>query len=92
MVRGGDVTSKVQSMPKWAMPAEAKAAGASGPVKLRVEVDENGRVISAQAISGHATLLKAATAAARQARFKPTKLRGQPVKVTGVIQYNFVSQ
>src|SRR5262249_8767998 len=25
-------------------------------------------------------------------RFSPTKLSGQPVKVTGVIQYNFVSQ
>jgi hypothetical protein len=33
-----------------------------------------------------------AVAAARQARFSPTKLSGQPVKVTGVIQYNFVAQ
>ena len=30
--------------------------------------------------------------AARGARFSPTKLSGQPVKVTGVITYNFVAQ
>jgi hypothetical protein len=29
-------------------------------------------------------------AAAYQARFTPTKLSGKPVKVTGVITYNFV--
>jgi hypothetical protein len=35
-------------------------------------------------------LRAAAIAAARQARFAPTKLSGQPVKVTGIINYNFV--
>lgn len=79
-------------MPKVAMPADAKAAGASGPVKVQVQVDESGRVISVNAVSGHPALRQAATNAVRRAKFTPTKLTGQPVKVTGVIQYNFVLQ
>ena len=55
-------------------------------------VVENGNVIAAHAVSGHPLLQSAAVGAARQARFSPTKLSGQPVKVTGVIQYNFVAQ
>ncbi|MDT7778715.1 MAG: hypothetical protein QOC99_1227, partial [Acidobacteriota bacterium] len=35
-------------------------------------------------------LQQAAVAAARQARFSPTLLSGQPVKVSGVITYNFM--
>jgi len=55
-------------------------------------LDENGNVISAHAVSGHPLLQAVAVAAARGARFSPTKLSGQPVKVTGVITYNFVAQ
>jgi protein TonB len=57
-----------------------------------VTVDENGNVVSAQAVSGHPLLQAAAVAAARGAKFSPTKLSGQAVKVTGVIQYNFVAE
>ena len=35
-------------------------------------------------------LRAAAVQAARSSKFSPTKLSGQPVKVTGVIVYNFV--
>jgi len=42
-------------------------------------------------VSGHPLLRAAAVAAARGARFSPTKLSGQPVKVSGVITYNFVA-
>jgi TonB family protein len=92
VVQGGDLTAKAISMPRVAMPADAKAAGASGPVKVQVQVDESGRVISANAISGHPALRQPAINAVRRAKFQPTKLSGQPVKVTGVIQYNFVLQ
>ena len=59
---------------------------------VQIVVDESGRVISASAVSGHPLLQQAAVAAARQARFSPTLLSGQPVKVSGVITYNFVLQ
>src|SRR5215210_782207 len=73
-------------------PPIAKAARASGTVTVQILVDESGRVVSASAVSGHPLLQQAAVAAARNARFSPTLLSGQPVKVSGVITYNFVLQ
>jgi outer membrane biosynthesis protein TonB len=58
---------------------------------VQIIVDEGGRVISARAISGHPLLRAAAESAARQAKFSPTLLSGTPVKVTGIIVYNFVA-
>ena len=53
-------------------------------------MDEDGNVIAAQAVSGHPLLRPAAVEAARAAKFKPTVVDGQPVKVVGVVSYNFV--
>ena len=91
-ISGGVLNGKAISLPKPAYPPIARAARASGTVVVQVLIDENGNVVSASAVSGHPLLQAAAVGAARQARFSPTKLSGQPVKVTGVIQYNFVSQ
>ena len=91
-ISGGVLNGKAISLPKPAYPAIAKAAHASGTVVVQVLIDENGNVVSANAVSGHPLLIQAATSAARSAKFSPTKLSGQPVKVTGVIQYNFVAQ
>src|SRR6476659_7448660 len=91
-ISGGVLNGKAISLPKPGYPPIARAAHASGPVVVQVLIDENGNVVSAHAVSGHPLLQAAAVGAAKQARFSPTKLSGQPVKVTGVIQYNFVSQ
>ena len=91
-ISGGVLNGKAISLPKPAYPPIARAAHASGTVVVQVTIDENGSVIAAHAVSGHPLLQGAAVGAARQARFSPTKLSGQPVKVTGVIQYNFVAQ
>jgi protein TonB len=91
-ISGGVLNGKAISLPKPAYPPIAKAAHASGTVTVQVTIDENGNVISAHAVSGHPLLQAVAVAAARGARFSPTKLSGQPVKVTGVITYNFVAQ
>jgi TonB family protein len=58
-------------------------------VVVQVTIDETGKVISAKAVSGHPLLQAAAVQAAYGARFSPTQLSGQPVKVTGQINYNF---
>ncbi|HEY0079411.1 MAG TPA: TonB family protein [Pyrinomonadaceae bacterium] len=92
IVSGGVLNGKAISKPQPPYPAIARAARASGTVTVQIVVDEGGRVISAQAVSGHPLLQQAAVAAARQARFTPTLLSGQPVKVSGVITYNFVLQ
>ncbi|HYU99387.1 MAG TPA: TonB family protein [Pyrinomonadaceae bacterium] len=91
-ISGGVLNGKAISLPKPAYPAIARTAHASGTVVVQVVIDENGSVISAHAVSGHPLLTAVAVAAARGARFSPTKLSGQPVKVTGVITYNFVAQ
>jgi protein TonB len=89
-ISGGVLNGKAVSLPKPAYPAAARAVRASGAVQVQVLIDEEGRVVSASAAGGHPLLQAAAVAAARQARFSPTLLSGQPVKVSGIITYNFV--
>lgn len=86
-VRGGILNGKAITLPKPIYPA---GVDASGTVTVEVTVDEYGGVSSARAVSGHALLQQAAVDAALQARFSPTYLMGEPVKVTGLITYNFV--
>jgi protein TonB len=91
-VSQGVLTAKAISLPQPPYPSLAKQIRIQGPVTVQILVDEEGRVISAQAITGHPTLLAAAKEAALRARFTPTKLSGQAVKVQGLITYNFVLQ
>ncbi|HEV7744260.1 MAG TPA: TonB family protein [Pyrinomonadaceae bacterium] len=91
-ISGGMLNDKAISLPKPQYPQVAKAVKASGTVVIQVLVDENGNVVEARAISGHPLLQAAAAAAARSARFSPTKLNGQPVKVRGVLTYQFVAE
>jgi TonB family protein len=89
-ISGGVLNGKAISLPKPPYPPIARAARASGTVTVQVTIDESGKVISARAIGGHPDLQEAAVKAAYEARFAPTMLSGQPVKVTGVLTYNFV--
>ena len=84
--------SKVVSLPQPPYPAIAKRIGVSGAIPVQILIDENGKVLSAHAVSGNPFLTAAAENAARGARFTPTVLNGVPVKVQGVITYNFVLQ
>lgn len=90
IVTGGVLNGKVLKKPQPGYPALAKAARASGTVSVHVVVDEKGDVVSAVAVSGHPLLQPAGVEAARKAKFTPTALCGKPVRVTGVITYNFV--
>ncbi len=72
--------------------AIAKAAHASGMVQVVVTISEEGRVLDAQVINGHPLLRQSAVDAARQWIFTPTKLSNVPVKVQGVLSFNFVLQ
>jgi protein TonB len=59
-------------------------------VLVAILIDEQGSVIEAKSISGPQHLHAAAVNAARLARFTPTMLMGEPVKVSGTLSYNFV--
>jgi TonB family protein len=88
-ISGGVLNGKAIVMPQPDYPPIAAQAKASGTVTVQVLVDETGNVVSAHAVSGHPLLQAAAVAAARQAKFSPTSLMGEPVKVTGVLSYTF---
>jgi TonB family protein len=88
-ISGGMLNGKAIGLPIPDYPPEAKAAGASGSVVVQVTVDEQGNVISAHAVSGSPLLQKAAVTAALRAKFSPTILMGEPVKVTGILIFNF---
>lgn len=91
-ISGGVLNGRATHLVQPSYPPIAKAAHASGSVTVQVLIDENGNVVSAHATSGHPLLQTAAVNAARSSKFSPTKLSGQPVKVSGVIVYNFVAQ
>jgi TonB family protein len=80
------------SLPKPPYPMIAKQLHIQGTVNVQVLISETGKVVSAKAVSGHPSLVTAAQQAALQARFSPTMLGEQPVKVSGIITYNFVLQ
>jgi TonB family protein len=92
VISRGVITGEAVSLPKPAYPPLAKQMGIQGKVSVQVLIDESGKVISAKAIDGSPALMHAAQRAAFEARFKPTRLSDQPVKVSGVITYNFVLQ
>ncbi|MEP6820616.1 MAG: energy transducer TonB [bacterium] len=88
-ISAGVLNGRAISLPRPDYPADAKAAGAEGVVVIQVTVDEQGNVTEARALSGPKMLQEVSVNAALQAKFTPTLLQGEPVKVTGVIVYNF---
>ena len=88
-ISAGVLNGKAISLPKPDYPPDAKAAGAEGVVVIQVTIDEQGNVTEARAISGPKQLQDVSVNAALQAKFSPTLLSGEPVKVTGVLVYNF---
>ena len=88
-ISGGVLNGKAVSLPMPEYPDFAKRSRIGGIVSVEVVIDENGKIISAKAVSGPGMLQQAAVNAALRAKFSPTTLSGQAVKVTGVINYNF---
>lgn len=88
----GVINGKATNLPKPPYPPTARAVRAEGEVSVQVMIDETGRVVSAKAVSGHPLLRSVSETAAQSAKFAPTLLSNQPVKVTGVIIYKFSAQ
>jgi len=85
-INGGMLNGKAIYLPV----PEAPAGDANGVVIVAILVDEQGSVVDARAVSGPQHLQPTAVAAARLARFSPTLLMGEPVRVSGTLSYNFV--
>jgi TonB family protein len=72
-------------------PPTARMMRAFGMVKVQITISETGSVIDAKAISGHQALRSAAVDAAYKWVFKPTTVNGEPIKVQGILTFNFRS-
>jgi len=83
------LNSQALSLPKPNYPLLARNIRLEGSVIVQVLIDESGKVISAKVTSGHPLFVAEAQRAAMQARFSPTLIGDQPVKVSGVITYTF---
>lgn len=88
-VSGGVLNGSAISLPKPMYPNAARNFRASGVVVVEVVINTDGRVVSARATSGPVILQAAAVEAAYRARFSLTTVSGQPVKVSGTINYTF---
>jgi TonB family protein len=70
-------------------PESARKMNAHGTVEVRIIISPEGRVIEAEAISGHYMLRTAAVEAARGWLFKPTTIDGVPFNMESVLTFVF---
>jgi periplasmic protein TonB len=91
-VSGGVLQGKAINKIQPPYPPIAKAARASGAVQVQVTISEEGRVLEAAVLSGHPLLRDSALQAAKRWTFQPTELSGVPVKVQGILTFNFTLQ
>ncbi len=70
-------------------PLMAKKSNIEGRVTVEVEMDEEGNVTTAKAVTGPQLLRNAAEDAARRSKFKPAMFGSLPRKAIGTITYNF---
>lgn len=89
-IKGGILNGKATNLARPRYPAEARNKRASGAVSVQVLIDEKGNVSFACAVSGAKELQRTSEIAAYQSKFSPTTLSGEPVKVSGIITYNYV--
>jgi TonB family protein len=80
--------NKVIVIPNATYPDEAKRAGVTGTVAVMVEIDTEGKVVSARPLRGHAMLQASAVEAALKARFSPSGTN-RTLKRSGVISFTF---
>ena len=75
--------------PEPVYPVLAKQAKVQGDVVIDAVIDQAGRVVEMQVVSGHPLLLPAAMEALRKWRYEPTYLNDEPVAVQLVVTIKF---
>src|SRR6266496_527095 len=88
-IDGGVLNSKALDLPKPKYPEAARSAKVVGRVTVKILLDEKGNIVSAEAIDGPEILRASAVEAARKARFTLTLIGTRPVRVSGVLTYDF---
>jgi len=70
-------------------PPKAREQHVQGTVVLRLLIDQQGNVVKAEKISGHDALVPAAVDAAKQWKYQPFILNGEPIAVDTTIDMKF---
>lgn len=87
----GSIKSPAVYLAKPQYPIEARQAGAEGAVKVRVEIDEEGNVVAANAFEGNPLLYAVCENAARLTKFRSAhNADGAVTKIEGVLTYEFI--
>lgn len=81
---------KPLKLPKPPFPSCKCKYSKNEKVSVQIEIDEQGNIIFAKAISGHPVLRAASETAARNSKFSPTVRIGNPVKAIALISYTFI--
>jgi tetratricopeptide (TPR) repeat protein len=91
IIDGGIVTRKAINLARPPFTEEARSRNFSGKILVEIVIGEDGTVLHACAYSDNAPISQIAVVeqAALQSTFKPTTIDGKPVKVSGVVVYNF---
>jgi len=85
----GIVNGRALNLAKPSYPEEALRSRQTGEVYVRVLINEEGKVIRACAITGPSVFWRGTELAAYQSVFSPTTIGDKPVKVIGIVTYNF---
>ena len=86
-----DLPKKVQSEPEILNKPGTKKewSGVKSTITVKIIVDEEGKVISANPISGNKLFYRSAQIAALKSSFKPLKVKGRILKNESLILYKF---
>ena len=87
---GGVLNGRAEVLYRPPYPPAAMSDGVSGVVIVQVMIDEKGKVISAKTVSGPVQLRAVSEQAALRSKFSPTTQCGKPVRIMGVVTYNFM--
>lgn len=85
----GSLLPKATDKPAPTYPPTARVARVTGRVTVFLMLDEKGMVARIERTDGPEMLRGAAADAARRWKFRPTVVNGQPVRVSGYINFNF---
>jgi len=86
---GGVVVGKAIKIAKPRLNDAAKRFSQNAVVSVKIEIDENGNVLAANAEGRIPILRNVSVQAARKTKFSPTLVEGVPIKIKGQIVYRF---
>jgi TonB family protein len=80
---------KLISSPRLAYPTAARQANIQGSVTVSASIDENGKVVSAKALSGPMLLRQAAVESVSQWKYSPGLVEGKPAPSQVTVNVDF---